>query len=95
VDKIPYGKRLGIAAKKTRCLRFTPQCDSAAAEDCMKRFVEGSDRGQSTLFPKCLDDWVDENNSFRLIDVCQSAAQFAPNVSIDMGNFSLPLQCRK
>jgi len=26
----------------------------------MKRFVEGVDRGQSTLFPECLDDWIDE-----------------------------------
>ncbi len=23
----------------------------------MKRFVEGLDRGQSTLFPECLGDW--------------------------------------
>src|SRR5262249_47224151 len=35
----------------------------------MKRFVEGSDRGQSTLFPECLDDWIDENNPVRVIDV--------------------------
>jgi hypothetical protein len=28
----------------------------------MKRFVEGTDRGQSTLFPECLEDWIDENN---------------------------------
>jgi len=34
----------------------------------MKRFVEGTDRGQSTLFPECLDDWVDENNPVRVID---------------------------
>jgi transposase len=34
----------------------------------MKRFVEGADRGQSTLFPACLDDWVDENKSVRVID---------------------------
>jgi len=34
----------------------------------MKRFVEGADRGQSTLFPECLDDWVDENNRVRVID---------------------------
>jgi hypothetical protein len=27
----------------------------------MKRFVEGADRGQSTLFPECLDDWIDED----------------------------------
>ena len=34
----------------------------------MKRFVEGTDRGQSTLFPECLEDWVDENNPVRVID---------------------------
>jgi len=34
----------------------------------MKRFVEGVDRGQSTLFPECLDDWIDENNPVRVID---------------------------
>ncbi len=28
----------------------------------MKRFVEGTDRGQSTLFPERLEDWIDENN---------------------------------
>jgi transposase len=35
----------------------------------MKRFVEGTDRGQSTLFPECLEDWIDENNRVRVIDV--------------------------
>ena len=35
----------------------------------MKRFVEGTDRGQSTLFPECLDDWIDEDNPVRVIDV--------------------------
>jgi hypothetical protein len=34
----------------------------------MKRFVEGADRGQSTLFLECLDDWIDENNPVRVID---------------------------
>ena len=34
----------------------------------MKRFVEGADRGQSTLFPECLEDWIDENNPVRVID---------------------------
>jgi transposase len=34
----------------------------------MERFVEGADRGQSTLFPECLDDWIDENNPVRVID---------------------------
>jgi transposase len=35
----------------------------------MKRFVEGVDRGQSTLFPECLEDWVLEDNPVRVIDV--------------------------
>ena len=35
----------------------------------MKRFVEGVDRGQSTLFPEHLEDWIDENNPVRVIDV--------------------------
>ena len=35
----------------------------------MKRFVEGVDRGQSTLFPECLDDWIGEENPVRVIDV--------------------------
>jgi transposase len=35
----------------------------------MKRFVEGVDRGQSTLFPECLDDWIGEDNPVRVIDV--------------------------
>jgi len=34
----------------------------------MKRFVEGADRGQSTLFPECLDDWIDENSPVRVIE---------------------------
>ncbi len=35
----------------------------------MKRFIEGVDRGQSTLFPECLEDWIDEDNPVRVIDV--------------------------
>src|SRR5208283_648737 len=31
--------------------------------------VEGTDRGQSTLFPECLGDWIDENNPVQVIDV--------------------------
>ena len=34
----------------------------------MGRFVEGSDRSQTTLFPECLDDWIDEDNPVRVID---------------------------
>jgi transposase len=35
----------------------------------MKRFVEGTDRAQSTLFPECLEDWIGEDNPVRVIDV--------------------------
>src|SRR5271155_3350875 len=35
----------------------------------MKRFVEGTDRGQITLFPAVLDDYVGEDNPVRAIDV--------------------------
>jgi transposase len=35
----------------------------------MKRFVDGVDRGQSTLFPQCLEDWINEDNPVRVIDV--------------------------
>ena len=35
----------------------------------MRRFVEGADRSQSTFFPECLEDWIDEDNPVRVIDV--------------------------
>jgi transposase len=34
----------------------------------MKRFVEGRDRGQATLFPEYLEDWIYEDNPVRAID---------------------------
>jgi len=35
----------------------------------MKRFIEGEDRNQSTLFPECLDDYIAEDNPVRFVDV--------------------------
>jgi hypothetical protein len=35
----------------------------------MRRFVEQADRGQWTLLPECLDDFIDESNPVRVIDV--------------------------
>ena len=43
-----------------------PARDSRGGQ--MKRFVEGIDRGQSTLFPECLEDWICEDDPFRVID---------------------------
>lgn len=33
----------------------------------MKRFVEGTDRSQSVLFPEHLDDYVSEDNIVRIV----------------------------
>ena len=35
----------------------------------MKRFVEGQDRNQSTLFPQRLDEYIADDNPIRVIDV--------------------------
>jgi transposase len=35
----------------------------------MKRFVEGEDRNQSTLFPERLDEYIAEDNPVRVIGV--------------------------
>ena len=35
----------------------------------MKRFVEGVDRSQSVLFPERLDEYIDEDNPVRVVDV--------------------------
>ncbi len=43
----------------------------------MKRFVEGADRGQSTLLPECLDEWVEESNSVRVVDSFVDALDLA------------------
>ncbi len=34
----------------------------------MKRFVEGEDRTQSTLFPERIDDYISEDNPVRVIE---------------------------
>jgi transposase len=43
----------------------------------MKRFVAGADRGQSTLLPECLDDFIDESNPVRVIDAFVDALDLA------------------
>jgi transposase len=35
----------------------------------MSRYIDGQDRTQSVLFPERLDDWVDEDNPVRAVDV--------------------------
>src|SRR6201989_1795112 len=43
----------------------------------MRRFVEEADRGQWTLLPECLDDFVDESNPVRVIDIFVDALDLA------------------
>src|SRR5438046_9482577 len=43
----------------------------------MRRFVEQADRGQWTLLPECLDDFIDESNPVRVIDVFVDALVLA------------------
>ena len=35
----------------------------------MKRYVEGENRSQSTLFPESPDDYIAEDNPVRVVDV--------------------------
>ena len=35
----------------------------------MKRFIEGVERGQGTLFPERAEDWIGDGNPVRAIDV--------------------------
>jgi transposase len=43
----------------------------------MKRFLVGADRGQSTLLPECLDEWIDEGNPVRAVDAFVDALDLA------------------
>ncbi len=43
----------------------------------MKRFVEGVNRGQSTLFPDRLEDWIGDDNPVRVIDVLSMSSILA------------------
>ena len=41
----------------------------------MKGFVQGVDRQQATLLPEYLDDWVEESNPVRAVDVFVDALE--------------------
>jgi len=43
----------------------------------MSGYIEGADRGQSTLFPERLEDWIDENNPVRAVDAFVDALDLA------------------
>ena len=53
----------------------------------MKRFIDGVDRSQTTLFPDRLEDGIDDDNPVRMIDVC--VVELGPEQAIDApGGFS-------
>ena len=43
----------------------------------MSRYIDGQDRTQSVLFPERLDDWVEEDNPVRVVDVFIDALDLA------------------
>jgi hypothetical protein len=49
----------------------------------MKRFIEGENRSQSTLFPERLDDYIAEDNPVRAIEV------FVDELDLDQLGFAL------
>jgi transposase len=42
--------------------------DILSSEVNMSRFIEGQDRQQVTLLPECLDDFIAEDNTVRIVD---------------------------
>jgi transposase len=56
----------------------------------MRRFVEEADRGQWTLLPECLDDFIDESNPVRVIDVFVDALDLA-EMSFEGGGGSMSI----
>src|SRR3974377_1321081 len=60
---------------KTRCCCY----DSPVIlwGELMGRFVEEADRGQWSLLPECLDDFINEDNPVRVIHVFVAAFELA------------------
>jgi hypothetical protein len=55
--------------ENTDCFDNVEPSSCEKRERLMKRFIEGEDRSQSTLFPEHLDDYIAEDNPVRVIDV--------------------------
>ena len=43
----------------------------------MKGFVARAERGQASLLPECLEDWVEESNPVRVIEAFVDALDLA------------------
>jgi transposase len=67
-----------MSASEPGCVKTPRRCYDSPAEwagEVMQGFVQGADRQQTTLFPECLDDWVDESNSMRAVDLFVDALE--------------------
>jgi hypothetical protein len=71
------GRHVGFdpGCVKTLCCCYDSPRDFVG--ELMRRFVEEADRGQWTLLPECLDDFIDESNPVRVIDVFVDALDLA------------------
>src|SRR6202011_4286114 len=69
----PYGRSgAGPGRVKTQPVLWFPLLNRGGM---MRGFVQGADRQQTTLLPECLDDWVDESNPVRAVDVFVDALE--------------------
>jgi transposase len=62
------------------CVKTLFRCYDSPGDsvgELMRRFVEEADRGQWTLLPECLDDFIDDSNPVRVIDVFVDALDLA------------------
>lgn len=50
----------------------------------MKRFIQGVHRGQSTLLPESLDDYVADTNPVRVVDVFVDATSLLDEKSREL-----------
>jgi transposase len=69
-----------MSAYDPGCVKTRHRCyDSSvdSLEESMRRFVEEADRGQCTLLPECLDDFIGEDNPVRVIDAFVDALDLA------------------
>src|SRR5437667_12238949 len=64
--------QMGPGRVKTQSMLWFPLLNRGGM---MKGFVQGADRQQTTLLPECLDDWVDESNPVRAVDVFVDALE--------------------
>ena len=63
-----------MAASGPECVKTPGQTlamisENFIAREPMKRFIQGEHRGQNTLLPESLDDYVSDTNPVRMVDV--------------------------